>query len=252
MQWFYVLNGASAGPVSQEQFDQLVQAGTIKGDTLVWRAGMGAWQAWAQVSGALSQDADTAVCAVSGRVYPRREMLEYQGRWVSAEHKDVFFQRIREGMPVGDATERQYGGFWIRVVAAIIDGICVWVLSIIPAVVFTFLSAGMLDGGRLHGTANVGAYLLLQLAQMLVLWGIAIAYNVFFIRKYDATPGKMALGLKVLRSNGEKLSIGRIIGRYFAKGVSGLILCIGYMMAGWDAEKRALHDHMCDTRVVRK
>ncbi|MDR1010534.1 MAG: DUF4339 domain-containing protein, partial [Opitutaceae bacterium] len=117
-QWYYVLNGERAGPVSQEQFDQLARAGTIKAGTLVWHAGMAAqWLPWAQVSGAASPESDSAVCAVSGRVYPKREMLEYQGQWVGNEHKDVFFQRIREGLPVGAAGEMRYAGFWVRFVA---------------------------------------------------------------------------------------------------------------------------------------
>jgi hypothetical protein len=72
------------------------------------------WLPWAQVSGATSPGSDSAVCAVSGRVYPKREMLEYQGQWVGNEHKDVFFQRIREGLPVGAAGEMRYAGFQRR------------------------------------------------------------------------------------------------------------------------------------------
>jgi uncharacterized RDD family membrane protein YckC len=45
--------------------------------------------------------------------------------------------------------------------------------------------------------------------------------------------------------------LGRAVGRYFAKIVSGIILMIGYIMAGFDSEKRALHDMMCDTRVIK-
>jgi uncharacterized RDD family membrane protein YckC len=80
---------------------------------------------------------------------------------------------------------------------------------------------------------------------------VAIAYEVFFIRKYDATPGKMALGLNLLRADGSKLSVGRIIGRYFAYLVSCLTLAIGFIIAGFDDEKRSLHDRMCDTRVIK-
>jgi uncharacterized RDD family membrane protein YckC len=78
-----------------------------------------------------------------------------------------------------------------------------------------------------------------------------IGYEVFFVRKYDATPGKMAMGLKILRPDGSKLSVGRIIGRYFASIISALILLIGYIMAAFDEEKRALHDRLADTRVIK-
>jgi uncharacterized RDD family membrane protein YckC len=87
--------------------------------------------------------------------------------------------------------------------------------------------------------------------QQVVGFAIGISYEVFFIRKFDATPGKMALGVKVLRTDGSKLSVGRIIGRYFANIVSVLTAFIGYIIAAFDDEKRALHDYMCDTRVIK-
>jgi uncharacterized RDD family membrane protein YckC len=61
----------------------------------------------------------------------------------------------------------------------------------------------------------------------------------------------MALGLKLVRSDGERLSAGRIIGRYFSEWLSAIILCIGYIMVAFDEEKQALHDRICDTRVIR-
>ena len=86
-------------------------------------------------------------------------------------------------------------------------------------------------------------------------WMVGIAlgscYEAFFVNKMGATPGKMALGLKVVRPDGRPVDLGRAFGRYFAKMLSGLILFIGYIIAGFDSEKRALHDMICDTRVVR-
>lgn len=246
MEWYYVIGGERAGPVSQGQFDQLLQAGVITQGTLVWRAGMTEWQTWAQVSAALTAGGDSAVCAVSGRIFPKSGMLEYEGRWVSAEHKDVFFQRLREGLPAaaGGAAMR-YAGFWIRFAAYIIDYICLNVI----AVVLMFL-VGVIIGIVAQGNPNVR--FVIQLAAWVLAIVIGLVYNMLFLRAYDATPGKLALGLKVLRANGEKLSAGRIAGRYFSKGASYCIVCIGFMMAGWDSEKRALHDMMCDTRVVYK
>jgi uncharacterized RDD family membrane protein YckC len=42
------------------------------------------------------------------------------------------------------------------------------------------------------------------------------------------------------------------VGRYFAQGLSAMLLYIGYIMAGFDSEKRALHDYLCDTRVIKR
>jgi uncharacterized RDD family membrane protein YckC len=61
----------------------------------------------------------------------------------------------------------------------------------------------------------------------------------------------MALGLKVVRPDGGPITAGRAAGRYFAKMISGMILMIGYIIAGFDSQKRALHDMICDTRVIK-
>ena len=60
------------------------------------------------------------------------------------------------------------------------------------------------------------------------------------------------LGLKVIRSDGSGISFARGACRYLAQIVSALILLIGYIIAAFDVEKRALHDYLCDTRVVYK
>ena len=62
----------------------------------------------------------------------------------------------------------------------------------------------------------------------------------------------MVLGLKVVRPDGGPVSLGRAIGRYFAKILSAIILLIGFIMAGFDREKRGLHDILVDTRVIKK
>jgi len=80
------------------------------------------------------------------------------------------------------------------------------------------------------------------------------------LRYWGGTVGKMACGLKVVRSDGRSLGWGVSIGRFFMWNVvtSGIpylnfvLMMISGIMAGTDAEKRALHDRVCDTRVVYK
>jgi len=81
---------------------------------------------------------------------------------------------------------------------------------------------------------------------------IGVTYATFFIGKYAATPGKMACKLKVVTSDGGQVSYARAFGRYFAEFLSAIIFFIGYIMAAFDEEKRALHDRICDTRVIKK
>jgi uncharacterized RDD family membrane protein YckC len=263
MQWYYAVNGQRLGPVTQGEIEQLVRSGTIGSDTLVWSQGMANWQPFSTVasqfpgaaapvpvapSAAGLPDDDTAVCAVSGKRYPKREMLQYEGKWISAEHRDAYFQRMREG--VSAPGEAVYGGFWIRFGAKFIDGLILAVVfGILYAVLFFVVFAKSFSGGG--NPENIGAILAMQGILMLSNMAINLAYNWFFLAKYSATPGKMAVGLKVVRSDGSSLTNGRIIGRFFAEMLSGMILYIGYIIAGFDEEKRALHDHICDTRVIK-
>ena len=66
-----------------------------------------------------------------------------------------------------------------------------------------------------------------------------------------ATVGKMAMGLRVVTNDGQRLSFPNAIGRYFAKIVSAIILCIGFIMIGFTERKRGLHDMIASTLVIK-
>lgn len=67
----------------------------------------------------------------------------------------------------------------------------------------------------------------------------------------QATLGKMIFNMKVTDLNGNRISFARASGRHFAKYLSGLILGIGYIMAGFTDRKQALHDMIAGTLVRR-
>ena len=68
----------------------------------------------------------------------------------------------------------------------------------------------------------------------------------------QATLGKQALGIIVTDLNGNRIYFGKATARYFGKFISGLILGIGYIMAGFTEKKQALHDMMARCLVVKK
>jgi len=81
---------------------------------------------------------------------------------------------------------------------------------------------------------------------------VGIVYGTWFIGKFAATPGKMACGLKIITADGGRVSYARAFGRYFAEMLSGILIGIGYLMIAFDRQKRGLHDHICNTRVIYK
>ncbi|HYW73169.1 MAG TPA: RDD family protein [Pyrinomonadaceae bacterium] len=80
-----------------------------------------------------------------------------------------------------------------------------------------------------------------------------IAYPYFALMessRWQATPGKAALGIKVTNINGARISFLRATGRYFLKAVSSLEFMLGYLISFSD-QRQTWHDYMAQTLVVR-
>jgi len=143
----------------------------------------------------------------------------------------------------------RYGGFWIRFLAVVIDalivGIVVWPISGMMA-----LAIGLAGGAVSMPTIGV------HLVRGIV--GLAFSFCANWLYEAgmessskQATLGKMALALKVTDLQGRRISFARATGRHFAKIISGMILLIGYIMAGFTERKQALHDMIAGTLVMR-
>jgi uncharacterized RDD family membrane protein YckC len=173
-------------------------------------------------------------CSICGKSFAEDQVVKMGENKVCEGCKPIFLQRLREGVPV-TAPAMRYAGFWIRFLAKVIDGVVLW------AVFFILTLVGISSIGAFGGSAiaNVGGLV------------FGLVYTILFLGAYGATPGKMALGLKVVRSDGSKITYGRAFGRYWAELLSSFTLTIGYLIAAFDGEKRALHDRICDTRVIR-
>jgi uncharacterized RDD family membrane protein YckC len=66
-----------------------------------------------------------------------------------------------------------------------------------------------------------------------------------------ATVGKMAMGLRVVSNDGKRISFMNATGRYFAKILSAMIFCIGFIMIAFTDRKRGLHDMIASTLVIK-
>lgn len=108
-------------------------------------------------------------------------------------------------------------------------------------------------GFWVRGGALLVDSLILMVAKFIPLSGavyfVSPAYKTIFVSQGGQTPGKMAAGLKVIRADGEPVSVGRALGRAAAEYLSLLTCGLGYVAAAF-GEKRALHDHVAGTRVV--
>jgi uncharacterized RDD family membrane protein YckC len=252
MTWYYHQNGENKGPVAVEELHSLRSSNQITDDTLVWEQGMPEWApfrasaaamtpAMAGATVPLGTGYDLRPCTECGKAFPESDMLNYEGRWICPSCKPIFFQRLREGVALPGVLH--YARVLARFCAIFIDGILINLVVLLPLILmygFIVLTPA--------GRANVpfGLNIFFIVIQYLV----PPLYEIIMISLYGATLGKMALKLKVVTADGGPISYGRSTGRYFAKILSSLILCIGYIMAIWDPEKRALHDRICQTRVI--
>jgi uncharacterized RDD family membrane protein YckC len=262
MNWYYVSGGQQAGPVDDGQLEGLVRSGQVQADTLVWHEGLPNWQPYSQVAPAMAgapamppvmaatapsgpgMSANEVVCAECCRIFPIESTIQYGNVRVCAGCKPVFMQKLAEGAGTQRAIGAfRYAGFWIRVGAKLIDSLILGVALGIPMVIW------MISSGAIN---NPERFQVMQLFLQLGFMAVSVVYQAFFLSKFGATPGKMACGLKVVTADGGPIGVGRAVGRVFAEILSGMICYIGYIMVGFDSEKRALHDHICSTRVIYK
>jgi len=249
MAWYYALSGTSRGPVAETELRSLHQQNIVTPDTPVWTEGMADWvpfqnSALSAGGSAPGHPAVTHSCAECGKLFPEDEMLHYENAWVCATCKPVFFQRIKEGVaPRGRFLFASVGK---RFVAIFLDGFIVaFLMGILVIFPFLLVATWVVAPGK-----TVADQAWIFPLMILSMYGLPAAFEIFFIGKYGATPGKMLMKIKVVAPDGGRVSYGRSTGRYFAKILSGMIFYIGFLMAFWDEEKCALHDRICQTRVI--
>lgn len=102
MEWYYAVGGEQRGPVSEEAFQQLVQQGTITGETLVWREGMAGWQSYGGMAAPPRLTAEPVVAGVKCHgcqsVFPPGEVVTLAGAQYCAACKPLAVQRLKEGV----------------------------------------------------------------------------------------------------------------------------------------------------------
>ncbi len=261
--WYYAdAERQRQGPLAADELTGRFHQGRLRLDSLVWREGLGEWRPLREFTEELAlheapaetfyrpvddapPDASTSGArAADGSATP--PVSPYAAP-AAALHAD-------EGYAYGGDVVQ--AGFWKRVAAYILDAIVVTVAAQIVQVVLMVGFMGMNMGNftanpeSMFSSASGIVFLLSIYLFPLVLFGIY--YAAFHASARQATLGKMAVGIKVVRSDGRRISMARAVARFFAFILSGLILYIGYLMAAFTERKQALHDLICDTLVVDK
>ncbi len=141
-----------------------------------------------------------------------------------------------------------YAGFWIRVLAAIIDWLIV-VAASFPISMMFGLSAFPV---RRMGPENLPVIIAAAGASFVLRTVLAWLYEAFMTSSSrQATIGKIAVGIKVSDSRLQRISFARATGRHFAKILSAMLLFIGFIMVAFTERKQGLHDMIADTVVTK-
>ena len=132
-------------------------------------------------------------------------------------------------------------GFWIRLLAWVMDTA---ILAGVQLILLTVLPGTSIESYYTDETFWTTPDSLMAI--------VGALYYTVGVSAFSTTPGKRALGIYVLRVDGKKVGFLRAFCRFLASDLSGLILGIGYLMIGFSRDKRGLHDHICDTVVVKR
>lgn len=252
-EWYYADGQERQGPLSADELRQRFQRAQINLATLVWREGFPQWKPVSEVveelqlqhlAGATEQlgtgfDLRGDYTAIDNGTAP----LPGTGGGTHSPYTAPAAAAGYTPAVVGGGTV-VYAGFWKRYAAYFIDSIVVGVVSIPVNLVFTGI-------GAMSGSETMA--LAMSLVSMLAGLALGVAYYAgFHASAGGATLGKMAVGIKVVRADGQRLTLGRGVGRYFGFILSSLTLMIGFIIAAFTERKQALHDMICDTLVVDK
>lgn len=260
-EWYYSdAQRTQHGPVTAADLAALHTKGQLPAETLVWREGMSEWKPWREMireviagdapgdprAEALVRAAEAAPDDGAYRPYAVAESSPYAPPQARVD--------ANQG-PVVTGGRVVYAGFWKRVAASFIDSFIATALSYMVQIplmlVFGVGMAGL--GGSGSDPFGTGMGIAMIGLIYVVAIGIPLLYFSWMHSSANqASLGKMAVGIKVVRTDGQRITFWRAFGRYFAYMLGGFTLGIGYVIAAFTDRKQAMHDMICDTLVVDK
>ena len=144
-------------------------------------------------------------------------------------------------VPAGPTAELRYAGFWVRVVAYILD-------FIVLAVVTTAL-APLFGGGTVVSVEN-GTYTVNYAANALATL-VGLLYFVGFWAWRGQSPGMIPFNMRiVMASDGSKVDVVRSLLRYVGLIISFVVLFLGVIWVAFDRRKQGWHDKIAGTLVI--
>jgi uncharacterized RDD family membrane protein YckC len=229
--------GERHGPYKEADVRQWLRSGQVSGDDLAWYDGLADWQ---PLSVLFPDEARNAAPAGDAPRSAPAAPLQHLPQTTTAALED-------------------YAGFWKRVAAYVIDAILLYVVFRIVGTLFGFtaveeaaqatMKQEMLNGMSFmqawqHNQATLWPY---NLTTTILAW---LYFALCESSAWQATVGKLALGIRVTDLHGARISFLRAVGRYAAKFLSVIIVFVGFLMVAFTRRKQGLHDMVANTLVL--
>jgi uncharacterized RDD family membrane protein YckC len=246
-QWYYAdASGQRQGPFSAEELESHVRHARLGAASLVWREGLQDWQPLSTVAEELGLSLDAPVAPAADIAVPAADAPYTPPTADLASFQPVFAGHI------------VHGGLWRRFAASFLDGIVTTIISYALMIPLMLIGVGVMGAGGSENPFATGA----GMASLLAIYPILfLAPCVYFgwmqSSSLQASLGKLAVGVKVVRTDGQRISFWRGFLRSLAYLLFTMVTCglgvlISGLMVALTERKQALHDMICDTLVVDK
>ena len=230
-------DGERHGPYKEEDVREWLRSGKVSPDDLAWYEGLADWQA---LSVLFRDEVPTASPAPANPYAAPTAPLQALPQTTAAALED-------------------HAGFWKRVAAYIIDAIILYIPNLFitkamggDAAQETLKQAMTAAIGDPHAMLAAYEHFYATMGTAILITAV-IGWLYFALLEsspWQATLGKLALGMRVTDLEGHRISFPRALGRYLAKFLSLIILGIGFLMVGWTQRKQGLHDKLAKTLVL--
>lgn len=229
-------DGERHGPYREEDVRQWLRDGQVSRDDLGWYEGLADWQ---PLSTLFPEELRSAPPAAAAAATPP-PMASALPQTTAASLED-------------------YAGFWKRVGAYILDSILLYIPLRLVGIPFGLSAAEDAMQKSLLGVSSdpqamlqiyEGFYHDMRLYFLLTTLLTWLYFAFCESSAWQATIGKLALGIRVTDLQGARISFPRALGRYAGKYLSALILCIGFLMVAFTRRKQGLHDMLANTLVL--
>lgn len=237
--WYVGKNGNKSGPFSPAELRDMASRGDLLPTDMVWKQGLASWVQASAIKGLFASSAAAVSRPTAGpptNPYAPPTATELQ---------------FNPAQPRFANQAMQYADYMPRVAAALLDGLFLMLMGCVPGFGIMIVVV-MLIGANEPDAADAAAALGNCCFQVVYQVVGVIYYVTLETSTKQGTWGKQIVGIKVADLNGNRITIGRAIGRYFAKIITGLTCGIGMLMPLFTEKKQTLHDLIAGCIAIKK